>query len=84
MAPDAVKIDLKRLSKQVKVDYFAQKLVKAMGWETANIHLGSKKGHKLMNRLAELHSMDKAWLQEAAERMRKAVKDDFHVWRNGN
>ena len=82
MAPDAVKVDLEKLGRQVKEDSFARTLLKAMGWDTANIHLGSKEGPKLLNRLENLQSMEKAWLQNAAERMRDAVKDDFKTWRN--
>jgi Uncharacterized protein conserved in bacteria (DUF2252) len=81
LAPDAVKIDLKKLGKQVNEDSFARTLLKTMGWETANIHLGSKEGPKLLNRLENLQSMEKAWLQNAAERMRDVVKDDFKAWR---
>jgi hypothetical protein len=69
LAPDAVKIDLKRLGKQVHEDSFARKLLKAMGWETANVHLGSKEGPNLLKRLEKLQSVKKAWLQNAAERM---------------
>jgi Uncharacterized protein conserved in bacteria (DUF2252) len=81
-APDAVKVDLKKLGKQVNEDSFARTLLKAMGWEAANIHLGSKEGPKLLKRLENLQSKEKAWLQNAAERMRDMVKDDFKTWRN--
>ena len=81
LAPDAVKVDLEKLGRQVKEDSFARTLLKAMGRDTANIHLGSKEGPKLLNRLENLQSMEKAWLQNAAERMRDAVKDDFKAWR---
>jgi hypothetical protein len=82
LAPDAVKVDLKKLGKQVNEDSFARTLLKAMGWEAANIHLGSKEGPKLLRRLENLQSTERAWLQNAAERMRDAVKDDFKTWRN--
>jgi hypothetical protein len=81
LAPDTVKIDLKRLGKQVHEDFFARKLLGAMGWETANIHLGSKEGSKLLKRLDKLQSMKKSWLQNAAERMADVMKNDFEAWK---
>jgi hypothetical protein len=81
LAPDTVKIDLKRLGKQVHEDFFARKLLGAMGWETANIHLGSKQGSKLKERLDKLRSMKKSWLQNAAERMGDVMKNDFEAWK---
>jgi len=76
-----VKIDLKRLSKHVYEDFFARKLLAAMGWETANVHLGSKEGSKLLKRLDKLHAIKKSWLQDAAERMRDVMKNDFETWK---
>ena len=81
LAPDTVKIDLKRLSKHVYEDFFARKLLAAMGWETANVHLGRKEGSKLLKRLDKLHAMKKSWLQDAAERMRDVMKNDFETWK---
>jgi hypothetical protein len=84
LAPDTVKIDLKRLGKRVHEDFFARKLLGAMGWETANIHLGSKEGSKLLKRLDKLQSMKESWLQNAAERMGDVMKNDFAAWCRGS
>src|SRR5208282_1028034 len=53
------------------------RLLHAMGWETANIHLGTPSGRKLI-----LHHLDKQkpkWLHHAAEVMLQAVRSDWEV-----
>jgi hypothetical protein len=45
-----------------------------MGWETANIHLGTLKPRVI---LADLRKRPKAWLFQAARQMEKAVLADF-------
>jgi hypothetical protein len=55
------------------------RLLQAMGWETANIHLGTPSARKLV-----LHHIDKQkpkWLHHAAEAMLQAVRDDWEVWK---
>ena len=54
-------------------------LLEAMGWETANIHLGTKSARK-----AILNYMKKRrgrWLHQAAEDMLKAVTEDWKTWK---
>jgi hypothetical protein len=55
------------------------RLIHAMGWETANIHLGTPGARK-----AILHHLEKQkgkWLHHAAETMLAAVRSDWNVWR---
>jgi len=55
------------------------RLLRAMGWETANIHLGSPSARK--NILRYLSKQKGKWLHEAAESMLQAVRDDWEVWK---
>ncbi len=55
------------------------RLLGAMGWETANIHLGTKTARKSI--LKHLQKQKAKWLHRAAEEMVKAVNDDWKVWR---
>ena len=50
------------------------RLLHAMGWETANVHLGSAKARVL---LADLKKRPRNWLLRAAEAMEKSVLGDF-------
>jgi hypothetical protein len=45
-----------------------------MGWETANIHLGTLKPSVI---LADLKKRPRGWLFQAARQMEKAVLADF-------
>ena len=45
-----------------------------MGWETANVHLGTVKARVL---LADLKKRPRNWLMRAAEAMEKSVVEDF-------
>jgi len=45
-----------------------------MGWETANIHLGSAQARTIQN---DLKKRPRGWLMNAARRMEKAVRADF-------
>ena len=45
-----------------------------MGWETANVHLGSVKPRVLRD---DLKKRPRGWLLEAARRMEEAVLEDF-------
>jgi hypothetical protein len=50
------------------------RLLHGMGWETANIHLGSIKARAL---LADLKKRPGDWLLKAAQAMQKSVLADF-------
>jgi len=54
------------------------KLLFSMGWETANIHLGSTPLLKVRRHAAKLNAN---WLLAAAKQMVKAVDQDWRAWR---
>jgi hypothetical protein len=55
------------------------KLLSAMGWETANIHLGTADARK--NVLRHLSRLKSNWLFVAAKDMEKAVTSDWQAWK---
>jgi hypothetical protein len=55
------------------------RLLHAMGWETANIHLGTPSARKLI--LRHLDQQKGKWLHRAAEAMLQAVRSDWEVWK---
>ncbi|HEY3973064.1 MAG TPA: DUF2252 family protein [Candidatus Sulfotelmatobacter sp.] len=55
------------------------RLLRAMGWETANIHLGSKTARKSI--LQHLQKQKARWLHKATEQMLKVVREDWKIWR---
>jgi hypothetical protein len=55
------------------------RLLHAMGWETANIHLGSRFARKAI--LADLRKQKGKWLHEASEAMLEAVRADWKDWK---
>jgi uncharacterized protein DUF2252 len=56
------------------------KLLYAMGWETANVHLGNHKVIKAVQR--DLAKRKAKWLREAAKAMTKATLTDWKDWAN--
>jgi Uncharacterized protein conserved in bacteria (DUF2252) len=59
------------------------RLLSAMGWETANIHLGTVDGQKYIRR--HLSRLTPNWLFAAGKGMEKAVTDDWRIWKkSGN
>ena len=52
-----------------------------MGFETANVHLGSKKAGAIQ---ADLKKRGSDWLSKAAEEMLKAVSQDWGEWRKSH
>jgi len=73
LAPDCSRIELSALPKQRE----ELRLLRAMGFETANVHLGSVKARVLM---ADLKKRPRNWLPAAAHAMEKAVREDFKEW----
>jgi hypothetical protein len=55
------------------------RLLHAMGWETANIHLGTKTARRPI--LRHLQKQKGKWLHEATEEMLKAVREDWKTWK---
>jgi hypothetical protein len=76
LAPDCSRIELSALPKEHDV----LRLLNAMGWETANIHLGSSRATTLR---ADLRKRPRGWLLSTARAMEKAVKADFETYRGG-
>jgi hypothetical protein len=74
LAPDCSRIELAELPRQHEI----VRLLHAMGWETANIHLGSASAPAL---LVDLVSRPEGWLREAAKEMLKEVHADWEAWR---
>jgi len=56
------------------------RLLNAMGWETANIHLGSRRARKSVRR--HLDRMKPDFLPVAAKEMAIKVTEDWKVWKN--
>jgi hypothetical protein len=76
LAPDCSRVELSALA-GVQDEC---KLLHMMGWETANVHLGS-----LQQRNAILNDLKKRrgdWLTTVARRMRDATLDDWRAWRD--
>lgn len=75
LAPDCARIELSVLAQERT----EQQLLHAMGWETANIHLGTKSVSAAVK--ADLRKRKKGWLQGAAEAMTQAVHTDWQAWK---
>src|SRR5262249_19533652 len=56
----------------------AHRLLRAMGWETANIHLGTRSAVAAIKR--DLHRRHDGWLVDAARRMALYVESDWRHW----
>ncbi len=74
LSPDCFKIPLSHLPKKRN----ERDLLYSMGWETANIHLGSVSAKKLAKQLKRKPA---DWLARAAAAMTKATKQDWKDWR---
>jgi hypothetical protein len=72
LAPDCSRIELAALPRERDEIH----LLHAMGWETANIHLGTARPKPL---LADLKKRPRNWLLRAALDMEKALKADFET-----
>jgi hypothetical protein len=59
----------------------AMRLLYAMGWETANVHLGSKRAVEAVRR--DLAKRQTAWLRSASTAMVKATYRDWEDWTCG-
>jgi hypothetical protein len=74
LAPDCSRIELAALP----AERDELRLLHAMGWETANVHLGTAKRKTLG---ADLTKRPKGWLYRAAKSMEKAMLADFEEYR---
>ena len=75
LAPDCCHIEISSLPEERD----EEKLAYYMGWETANIHLGSPKAIPAIRR--DLAAREDRWLHKAAKAMLKFTLDDWKVWR---
>jgi uncharacterized protein (DUF2252 family) len=75
LAPDCSRIELASLPRGQD----ESRLLWMMGWETANMHLGSPRQRRSI--LADLGRRKVTWLAKAAERMSEAVAGDWRKWR---
>jgi hypothetical protein len=75
LAPDCTRIELVKIE---RVEDEAR-LLYAMGWETANIHLGSQLAINAVK--SHLKKLNKDWLCEAASAFVNAVDLDFQKWK---
>jgi hypothetical protein len=75
LAPDCSRIELASLP--AKRD--EARLLHSMGFETANIHLGSEE--TIAQVTADLEKRPARWLHEASKRMVSAVESDWTEWR---
>src|SRR3989442_2213238 len=77
LAPDCSRISLNALPRK----RHEERLLHAMGGETANVHLGSPNSRAIR---ADLRRRRKRWLYESARGLADAVDDDWHDWRKAN
>jgi Uncharacterized protein conserved in bacteria (DUF2252) len=75
LAPDCSHIEIQTLPEERD----EQRLLYYMGWETANIHLGSPKAIPAVKR--DLAHRQGRWLHKAAKAMLKSTLQDWKAWR---
>jgi hypothetical protein len=75
LAPDCSHIEISTLP----ADRDEARLLYYMGWETANIHLGSQRAIPALKR--DLAKRKNRWLHKAAKSMLKVTLDDWKFWR---
>ena len=81
IGPDALKINLPTSQKDQRLA-FAPMLLRLMGFETANIHLGSRAPADLIHSLDSLaRKPGSRWLEVATEKMMKATHKDHRAWK---
>jgi hypothetical protein len=74
LSPDCTKIDVAYLPGRT----FERKLLRAMGWELANVHLGTARPSLIVRDLKKRKS---GWLEKAARDMVDAVVEDWWEWK---
>jgi hypothetical protein len=73
LAPDCSRVELASLPKQKDEG----RLLRAMGWEVGNVHLGSKRTSAILKDLSKRQAL---WLHRAAAQMCKAMAADWNQW----
>jgi Uncharacterized protein conserved in bacteria (DUF2252) len=82
LAPDIAKIEMPRKHDKRLSDGLAQDLLRLMGRETANIHLGSRTREDLTDRLNRL-DQNRKWFPAATDRMVACTRKDYGKWAEG-
>ena len=75
LGPDCHRIELSELGPERD----EKRMLRAMGWETGNIHLGTPNATQAV--LKDLKTRKKDWLVKAAGKMAKATLKDWEMWR---
>jgi hypothetical protein len=75
LAPDCSRIEMASLAAEKP----EAQLLHAMGWETANIHLGTPRESKAIKQ--DLKKRGEGWLDTAAEAMAAATLADWESWK---
>jgi hypothetical protein len=75
LAPDCSRVELSQIPKERE----ETRLLTAMGFETANVHLGTPGAGKVIAK--DLAKRPKNWLHQAAAAMGKAMKSDWDEWK---
>jgi len=75
LSPHCSRIELT----QIKAEGVEMRLLRAMGWETANIHLGSQSAVKPI--LRHLQKQNGRWLHAASASMLKTAQEDWKIWK---
>ena len=78
LSPDSNPIEIEDLPKER--DEYA--LLRAMGAETANVHLGSRK--QISKVIRDLHRRDRNWLRRAGKEMAKAIEKDWRQFKRAS
>ena len=76
LAADCSRIELSALPRE----HDEHRLLRAMGFETANVHLGSRRASAIKK---DLSRRSTGWLRRAAKWMVEAVEQDWKAWRRG-
>ena len=77
LAPHCSRIDLDDLPRRRD----EERLLYAMGFETANVHLGTRGATRAIR--AELRGRSPRWLHQLARQLARAIHDDWRLWRAG-
>ena len=75
LSPDCSRVLLDELPKRRD----EARLLKAMGWEAGNIHLGTRGAARAI--VIDLARRKQGWLREAATRMARRLRADWKDWR---
>lgn len=76
LAPDCSRIELASLP----ASRDEERLFYAMGWETANVHLGTRSAVSAIRR--DIDKRAGNWLHKAAKAMLRATERDWREWKN--